>query len=236
MKPRITKALLTIYLALFIASTLIAQEKSTRKAMLFSAILPGTGQIYLGNNTRGGIFIGAELMLVLSYMRLNNEIEWKQNSYMLYAHRYANVPLNSDEDFYKLISHYMNSDEYNLQIEQYYRNLYLIFRYNPDLYHENVERYTIKEGDGWNWENYENFLRFRELRREKQQLEILANFAIGGSVLNRIISVIDTALIARSIRRSGESDISEHTSFLSDIRVEPDYLKNGIMVKYEYRF
>jgi hypothetical protein len=209
-------------------SMLYSQEKSTAKAALYSAILPGMGEMYLGDRTRGSIFLGAEILIVLSYFRLNQEVDWKTNSYMHYAHRYADVPFGSDDDYYRLINNYVSSDVYNADIERYYRNRYIVYEYNPELYNLYRNRFLITGDDAWDWENRSNWLKYRDLRQDKQRLEIMANFAIGAAVLNRIISVVDTALLARRNKRT--------TNGLSNIRIEPDLNRIGYSVHYEFKF
>jgi len=191
-------------------SMLYSQEKSTAKAALYSAILPGMGEMYLGDRTRGSIFLGAEILIVLSYFRLNQEVDWKTNSYMHYAHRYADVPFGSDDDYYRLINNYVSSDVYNADIERYYRNRYIVYEYNPELYNLYRNRFLITGDDAWDWENRSNWLKYRDLRQDKQ------------------ISVVDTALLARRNKRT--------TNGLSNIRIEPDLNRIGYSVHYEFKF
>ncbi len=228
--------LIIISVCLLYTVPLPAQDQSTTKAILLSAVMPGAGQMYLGRPTRAGVFFGAELMVMMSYLRLNQEVDWKQNTYMLHANRYADVPLNSEDSYYRFIANYVNSDEYNAEVEREFRNLYIIHNYNPDAYRESIARYSVPEDKAWHWESRDSWLRYREIRREKQEYEILANFALGASVLNRLISIIDTALIARSTNTYNIQTGNTQQSFLSDIYFEPDYLNNGITLKYNYSF
>lgn len=216
--------------------SLSAATKSTGKAMLLSAVLPGAGQMYLGRTTRAGIFLGAETTIILSYLRLNNEVEWKKNTYMLHAERYADVPVNSPDSRYRFIADYVSSDNYNAEVIRYFRNLYLIHNYDPDLYRESLDRYLVPDDEAWHWENRESWLRYREIRREKQEFEIFTNFALGALVLNRLVSVIDTAIIGRSINRSPADSEDSYSTILSDLYFKPDYLRNGISLHYNYRF
>lgn len=207
---------------------LFAETVSTRRAMLYSALVPGLGEMYLSEYTRGGIFLGAEVLIMASYFRLNKEVDWKIRSYELYANRYADVSLGSSDSYYRLINNYISSEQYNAEIELYLRNRYIVYENNPELYNYYRDRYLISEEDGWEWDSREVWLAYREIRREKQKLEILANFAIGAAVLNRLISVIDSALIARSVNRQ--------STVLTNLSVEPDFAKKGYMVSYEFKF
>ncbi len=201
---------------------------STGRAMLFSALVPGLGEMQLGNYTRGAVFLGAEILILASYFRINREVSWKTNSYQKYANRYADIAVNSSDDYYRLINNYISSDQYNAEIELFLRNRYIIFEYKPELYYKYRDLYLIGDDEAWEWDSRDNWLRYREIRREKQSLEILANFALGAALLNRVISIIDSALLARSINR-------ERTA-LSNLSFEPDIQRRGCFISYEFNF
>ena len=224
------------YLLLFIAIVLVTQvcgsqlsnQLSTGKAALYSAMIPGLGELYIGNSTRAGIFLGAELLIVLSYLRIHQETEWKTNSYMQYASRYAGVEIPAEDSYYRLISNYVSSDVYNAEVERYYRNRCIVYEYRPELYDLYTSRFMITGADAWTWESTDNWLRYREIRRDKQRLEILGNFAIGAAVLNRLVSVIDTALLAKK----GNSAVNSFSNFT----IQPDFERIGYRVNYEFKF
>ena len=228
--------LLPLLILLFLSSNLSAQieydnlpqQVSTSKAMLYSALIPGAGEMYLENYTRGAIFLGAEILIIASYFRLSKEADWKVNSYMKYAENFADVPLNSGESYYRLINSYISSDEYNREIEQYLRNRYIVYEYRPDLYEYYRNEWMISDDESWEWESRDNWLEYRGIRRDKQQLDILTNFAIGAAVINRVISVIDSALISRNINRD--------RTLLSNIELKPDFRRRGYMLSYEFKF
>jgi len=223
------KTVLGILIILLLSSgSLLAEQVSTGKAMLYSALVPGLGEMYLSDYTRAGIFLGAEILILASYFRLNQEVDWKTNSYKTYANRYADVPFGASDSYYRLINNYISSDKYNTEIELFLRNRYIIYDYNPDLYNHYLDLYLIDDEDAWEWESRENWLRYREIRREKQRLEIYTNFAIGAAVINRLISVIDSAILARSINRQ--------QTFLSNLNVEPDLTRIGWTLSYEFKF
>lgn len=223
---------LLVIVAVFSTPPLYAKQVSTGKAMLLSAVLPGMGEMYLQEHSKGTVFLGTELLLVVSYLRINQEIKWKTNSYKTYADNYAGISAGQNDNYYRLIHNYFNSETYNAAIERYYRNRYIIYEYKPQLYHDNLNKYLVTGDDVWDWENEKYWLRYREQRRDKQSMEILGNFALGAAVLNRVVSVINSAFIARKINRNSESQ----STFLSDLSIEPDFVKNGYRVNYEFKF
>jgi len=225
---RKTVLILLTSLILIASSNLFGEQVSVRKAMLYSALVPGLGEMYLSDYTRAGIFLGTEILIIASYIQLNREVDWKTNSYQLYANRYADVPMGGNDSYYRLINSYISSEQYNTEIELYFRNRFIIYEYNPQMYNYYLNLYMISDEDAWEWESRDNWLAYRELRREKQRLEIYANFAIGAAVLNRLISVIDSAILAKRVNR-------ERTA-LSNLSIEPDFIKKGYMISYEFSF
>lgn len=225
------KTLLLISMAVILLSLpglLFSEEVSARRAMMYSALVPGLGEMYLGEHTRGAVFMGAEVLIMFAYFRLNKEVDWKTNSYRQFADRYAGISSNYGEDYYRLINSYISSDQYNSEIELYLRNRYIIWEYNPELYDYYMQQYMISDEDSWEWESREKWLRYREIRRDKQSLEILSNFALGAALLNRIISIVDSAILARNINRE--------STILSNLRLEPDIRRNGCFLSYEFNF
>lgn len=232
------KSVLIIVIILLTSSLMLAENLflndsgtetvSARRAMLYSAFLPGLGEMYLQEYTRGAILMGAEFLVLAAYFRLGREVDWKTNSYKQYAFRFADVPIDAGEDYYRLINNYVSSEVYNSEIELWLRNRFIIYEHKPDEYNYYRNLYMISEEDSWEWESSENWLRFRELRREKQRLEIYANFALGAAVVNRLISVIDSAILARKINRE--------RTVLSNIHLEPDFRRKGYILSYEFNF
>ena len=221
-------AVLALLLLVVFASDLSAQQMSAKKSMLLSALVPGLGEYSQGNNVRGTIFLTAEVLTILSYLRLDKEIEWKQRSFEQYANRNAGIPLGSSDSYYRIVGKYQSSDVYNSEWEQYLRNRFIIYENDPEAYAYYREQIFIPEEDSWDWSSSDKFIRYRELRKEKQQMEIYINFSIGAAVLNRLISVIDTAVISKGNQKSSNT--------LSNLKVIPDPERLGHSLVYEYKF
>jgi len=86
----------------------------------------------------------------------------------------------------------------------------------------------IPENMTWDWENNKNWNRYRDLRRDKQDYEIYANFALAAAILNRIVSVIDSAISIKNFNK--------HNNILSNLSIDPDWKNRGIRINYEYKF
>ena len=59
-------------------------------------------------------------------------------------------------------------------------------------------------------------------------MEIYMKFAFAAAIVNRFISVIDSAVSAKRYNKKGQA--------VSRLSVYPDIIKQEIKVQYEYRF
>jgi len=224
------KKKILICLVLLCITALSAQELSIKKGIFLSALAPGLGQLYAKNYTKSGLFIASEFAIVFSYFRFQAEKDWSIDSYQKFAYNMAEVPMNSDDSYYQLIQDFQTSDEYNLGVESFARNVYLSTNspyYNPENYYAYLNSHLIPEDYSWNWGNSKNWNRYKNIRRDKQDYEIYANFALAAAILNRIVSVVDSAISIRSINSKNG---------LSNLTFSPDWENKGVRVNYEYKF
>lgn len=223
------KIIITILL-LVVVFSLFAEQVSVRKAMLLSAIVPGWGQAYAHSYTKGAFYLAAEVGTYLSWMRLKQETNWAIDEYKDYAESIANVPQDSDKEYYQLIQDNFSSEAYNASVERYARNVYLIINNDPNGYEEYLDKYKIPEEYSWNWENNRNWNRYKDLRYTKQNYEVYENFAVAALMINRLVSAVDAAVTAKRINRNEE----KHS--LGNLNITPDFVKNGMKVNYEIKF
>ena len=222
------KKVILITLLFYLTATVYCKKVSTGKTVLCSAVVPGMGELYLKEHNKAVFFFGAEAAIIFSYLRLKSETDWAIDSYMQFAHAKTDVPKNSDDSYYQIIQDYFSSDKYNESIIRDARNYYLIYKNDPLAYEEYLEKYLVPEDMEWNWQNNTNWLKYKELRRDKQDLELYAKFTFAAAILNRIVSVIDTAISAKKINKAGKS--------YGELSFNPDWDKKGIKVNYEFHF
>ncbi len=200
--------------------------KSIPKAMLMSAVLPGTGEIYAGDLTRGVIFTTADAIMLVSAWHASNEITRLDGSFKQFAYAKLDVPKDSDGAFYELLHKYESSAVYNAEVELYFRNLGLI-RYNdPEYYNDRILLYSIPSEDAWQWENEADWKKYRSIRKDKQTRIMDRKLAIGAAIANRIISVVDTAVLVRKHNKRLQPSFS----------IEPDFINNGAVFSCSLEF
>lgn len=132
-----------------------AQEKKPIVAVGLSALLPGAGCWYTGNPHRAKIYLASEVLIWFSYFHLDNAADLKGRSNRLYAGNYAGAPTNQDDLYYSNISKYDSSFDFNLEVERYARNRYVIYEDKPEEYQNYIETYSVSENLSWDWESSE---------------------------------------------------------------------------------
>jgi hypothetical protein len=95
---------------------LVSQAKETRRggsAFFKSLVIPGWGQLELGQRSAALTFFGTEVALVGGMLALNSYGRAGRADYRSLAAAYAGVVGNHDHDFYVDVGNWMSVDEYN---------------------------------------------------------------------------------------------------------------------------
>jgi hypothetical protein len=201
-----------------------ASTKSARNAMIMSAILPGTGQLYVGNETKAGIFFTADILAIGTYARLQKEKRITTDNYTMFAHINAGLRRDASSEILGLAARYRSAQSYNDEVVQFARNRFLIWDYDPVRYEAYIQRWSIPPEDFWLWENDADFWEYRSIRNDRQNYELMTNFALGAILLNRILSSLDAAISTNKFNKN------------TRIYSIPDFQRNGVSLIYEYKF
>jgi TM2 domain-containing membrane protein YozV len=221
------KAILTLIIITFIVIG-YAQEYSRAKAVLMSAVVPGAGQMYIGQKTTGSVFLATELALVLSIFRLSNEVDWQEKNYKQFAYANTGVSTGSESELYQAMHNYSSSEIYNESRILSARNYYLIYNNDPQGYEDYVNEHTFHGSESWDWGNRTDWMKYRDIRKKKQSYGVYKNLAISGLVINHLVSVIQTVIATRPHK--------DGLSKLNNFNIQPDYVKNGVNIVYTHRF
>ncbi len=192
------RCLSLVFALLLISSALSAQSRLARIAM--SAVLPGSGEISLGKTNRGVALLASEIIAAYGFFKTDYDMGLQRDAYKKYALEYAGVPLDMPQSHYQAIQEDISSNEYNLYLEMIARNYYLITNYDPAAYNEFMETESYSGDQEWQWQSPMHWDKYKDMRRKHQRTKINHNLALGVMLLNRAISVVDTALLSRNMQ------------------------------------
>ena len=224
------KKIVLIITVFALSLNVFAKEVSVKKAMFFSLILPGMGQAYAQSYSKTGVFVAAELATYLSWMRLSKETDWAIDAYKEYAFSISGVPKDRDKIYYQLIQNNFSSELYNEGVIRYARNVFLIINNDQTGYEEYLGNFMIPEEYSWDWQNDDNWSKYKNLRYDKQNYEVYENFAVAALIVNRMVSMIDAAITAKRVNAGKDS------SKFGQLNVAPDFAKDGMRISYEVKF
>ncbi len=173
------------------------EEKKPLVAMLMSFAVPGWGEFYAGHDGRGRAFMAAEGAIWIGYASYSVQERMRTDDFEEYVSVYLDVEQGADHTYYEDIADYMRSegsDSYNEDIRSEARSLF------PDDL-DAQERYFTEHGyfggDGWDWGTRDRLEEYRELRHGASVSSRNAFYMTGLAVLNRALSGIDAAWMAR---------------------------------------
>ena len=150
--------------------------KSKGKSLLFSILVPGAGEYYLGKKTLAKSFFITELVLWAGYFSFKAYSDWKRDDMYLFAANYADADVNGKpSQFFVDIGNYSDIYEYN------------------DAKQRRGEVFSIysEEDNYWSWDSAENQQKFEQMRISSDRAYHRSTFAIGGIITNHLLSAID---------------------------------------------
>jgi len=172
-----------------------AGRKSVFKAALFSALVPGGGQYYLGQRRTARYFFAAEALTWIGYLSFHTYGDWRKDDYIQYAATHANAQLDGkSDDFVTWVGFYNNIREFNA-LGRAFDNERPYLEDTPDNH--------------WEWQSEDDRQTFRDLRNRSREAYRRSDFMIGVAIIDRVISIIDAVRSTGKInRRIGEGDLS----------------------------
>ena len=154
------------------------------KAGLFSAVIPGTGQFYNGQNTKGYIMVGIEVAIWTSYIVFDSQGDARMESAEEWAGIYAGTSGEHENSYWQNVGHHMDSDEYNESRLREARAL------------EESPSGLIGPNDAWQWVNEDRKDSYSQIRADGNSAYDRRDFMILFAVVNRAVSVVDAVLNA----------------------------------------
>jgi TM2 domain-containing membrane protein YozV len=170
--------------------------KSVTKAAFLSFLLPGTGEVYAGSQTKGKIFLCVEASFWAGFFGFRTYGGWLKKDYKNYAASHAGVNLaGKSDDFFDDLAFYDSRDEYNQFALLYHR--------------EDAKPYPENDFWMWEWDSPNSKSHYRNLKNRSKSAYRKTLYMVGLSAVNRIVSVIDAMKAVKSYNRKKSLEISE---------------------------
>ena len=178
-----------------------AEDFNPRIALLKSAILPGWGEISLGDKT-GYIFLTTEFIFWSSKIYFNEEEKLKEKEAYNYALKYAHIdPHNNyDETYYYNISRFTSSGfepgGYNAYVVQQAENIE-----DPILKQEYIQNNIYSDEYYWNWDNKDKMHEYGVKRKDASHFADYAKTIGGAIIANHIFSAINSLRVSSKLKK-----------------------------------
>lgn len=162
-------------------------QKSPGLAVLMSLVLPGSGELYMGQRGQATAFFSSEIVLWTGLLLNTLYADHLKDEYHTYAVQYAGVkPQGKDKQYWIDIGKYNSLYDFN---EQRRRD-----RFFSALYPENEDYF-------WLWDEENNRLRYDGKRIHAQEISNQDVYFYASILLNHLVSGINALRLARKHNR-----------------------------------
>lgn len=183
------------------------KKKSVVKAALYSAIVPGWGEYYVGHRGKARLFFTVEALSWIGHIAFSTYGNWKKDDFIRFANDRAGADLwGKDDDFLDMVGFYDDIDEYN--------SFGRVF--DPDR-----AFLTDNASNHWRWQSRSDKEIYRHLKNQSREAFRRADFMIGLAVLNRVVSIIDAVRDARRSQRTLDASFSVSEKIRYRFEVDP---------------
>ena len=190
-------------------------RRSLGRAVLYSALLPGLGERYLGAPRRGWAFMGAEAAVWGTWGTFMTQ-EWlRRQNYIEMAEVFAGVSGDHDDEYWKVVGQFANWLDYNEWLRYQARREY---GFGTGEYYDYIASHEIDEQAGWDWSNTDRRTDYAAKRKASLNAERRATYTLYALLVNRVISLVDTWRIYRSREEIRERIEDQHGSLGLDAR------------------
>jgi len=190
-----------------------------RKALLYSLLLPGAGELSLGARGRATGFFVAEGLIWSHYVWYQVAGKLRRDDYIEQAQLNAGIgSKHEDDEYWRLVglyerSHGSGPGSYEEDIRREARDL------NPDdpAAQDAYVAERLPTGDRvWIWSSPELQSAYRSTRASSNRAYNRAKYSFAAAILNRLVSAIDTQILHRRLQKNRQARLDEGTRLLAD--------------------
>jgi hypothetical protein len=160
-------------------------EKSQGKAFIFSALVPGSGELYVGAK-RGYIFLGVEAVAWTSSYFFHKSGKQKEDEYLDFA--------DNHWSFERLppIGGTCSGSPYTADRDSLIRYFY---EHNKQHFYEDIGKQPFYQ---CGWDSPQNLGSYLDMRDKSNWLLKNSDYAIMAALVNHVVSAIDALRLARN--------------------------------------
>jgi hypothetical protein len=166
------------------------------KYIIASLALPGAGEMWRQDRTKGEIFLWADAAIWVTYGGLTIVGNARNQSAKLFARNYSGAASSyGNDDYYVNLERYANSDAYNEDVRRDARELYPT---DPAKQKEYADAHYYTGSMAWSWGSDSLRYTYWNERRSARSVLHTAAFFLGAAVLNRVVSAVDVAFFSET--------------------------------------
>lgn len=174
------------------------QKKKTGLAIIYSALLPGMGELYAGGYSSGKYFTIADGILWGSLIGVTAYANNQEDNYRSFAETYGEVDLNGkDAKYFGNIGNYLDIYQYNRRQE--------LDRNYEDIYDSGTHY--------WKWSGQAQRTEYRDMWKSSETANNSTRFIVGALILNRIASVINAIRLVNVHNKNLKKELGWNVSF-----------------------
>jgi hypothetical protein len=163
---------------------------SVSRAVLYSAVLPGAGQWYVGSKRRASIFLATDALAWTMFGYFKTVEGIKERDHRRLAQVHAGVdPSGKDDEFYRTITFHASRDEFNVDRAPYQDAL------------------PTTDAWDWHWDSAESMNQYRTLRNQSNEANNRATFSLGAALVTRVAAALDAWRLARNVNRQARMEL-----------------------------
>jgi hypothetical protein len=204
------------------------------KPYLYSLLLPGMGQLSMGEKGHAIPFFIAEGLIWTSYAYWRVAGNLREDDYIEQAQRNAGVGVSdAEDDYWSIVGQYSRSsgegpDSYEEDLRRDAREIYPSDPAAQDAY---VAENLPTGDEAWEWSTEDLRVQYRDTRESANTAFHRAKYSFAAALVNRVVSLIDIRLLRRNQQeeaRTGEPK--------PEYRIHADALDGGGRVVVQRRF
>jgi hypothetical protein len=207
-----------------------AGGKSTGRAVLYSLVLPGWGQLYLGEKRNAWTFFATEAAVWTSFFVFEIQGHQRKNGYQEYAQVFAGIQSDShSDDFWAIITQYNSSKDYEDELKREGR--FAIF---PEGGADALDRYFVENRIGdyepWEWQSAEIRRDYQDRRSASKRAFRRALYAAATGLANRAAAVFFAVRSTRTTADSEDSSAGFRVEFGAPTLPVDDEFQTGVSI------